>query len=139
MTSSTKTIISIPSRILYKHNEDKEREMVDKSSNIKKNIENVMDDDSIMSIAEFHRSDELHQHLTYNRYFEEIELVRQYKKYVQSEPIQTLKYIVSNDLLSELKMDPDSVINSSDEHLSIIQNHYKDLMFPDEVINAIKE
>ena len=71
---TTETIISIPSRILYKDNPVKEKEMIEQSNKIKEKVLDAMNKESIMKRAIDHRNSEI------NLYIEALQCIDELKK-----------------------------------------------------------
>ena len=135
---TTKTVISVPSRIIFKDDEAKEKEMLEKSNKIKKKMEEILEDEVILDSAKRHRQKELEEHIMYHGYLEEIESIKQYEIYCKYNSKPMFKPTISEGCLQSIEMDLDEVMNTSMEHLSEIQNLFKEKMLADCTIAEIK-
>ena len=133
------TIIAIPSKILFK-DEEKEKEMLKNSQDLKNKVMEILEDDDKMKLAQTHREDEIRIHLRNYGIVEEIETILQYRIYKKSnvgKVVLTPK--ISQDLLIESGMDEDALINSPKEKLIELQNKFKPLMLNERQIECIRK
>ena len=134
---STKTLIAIPSRILYKDDEEKEQAMLDKSQKIKQKMADILDNEEVMTEAENHRNGEIEIHMENHRKIEEIELILAFKDLKNKN--DSVKPKVSQALLDENNLTIESLIESPKEYLINLQKKYKYGMLNDNEMDVIRE
>ena len=74
----------MPSKILFKDDEEKEKNKLKTSQIIKKNMEEVLENEEMIKLAKSHRKDDLMYNYACEMYIQEIELIIQYRKYLKS-------------------------------------------------------
>ena len=136
---TTKTIIAVPSRILFKDDDVKEKEMISKSNDIKSKMKTVLKDVDIMKVAENHREDEIDLHLRNHKNVEEIEFILEFKNYKKSKSKVIFNPEVSQALLNDTGMDIDALKNASKEELIKLQNKFNSKMLTEKEMDTIRE
>ena len=97
-------MIAIPSRILYKDDLEKEKEILKKSNDLKQKVIDVLNDKSIMEQASKHRIEEINEYIKALRCIEDLKKVRAFKKYKKYKNRNApVDLIVMEEIMKDIK------------------------------------
>ena len=124
---TTETIIAIPSRILYKDDLEKEKEMLKKSNDLKQKVIDVLNDKSMMEQASKHRIEEINEYIKALRCIEDLKKVRAFKKYKKYKNRNApVDLIVTEEIMKDIKRTQEELMNTRDELLAGYEKAYQE-------------
>ena len=129
---TVKTILSVPSRILYRDDDDKRKEEENNAESIKFKVKEVLNNSDLMNVACLYGQEVIDEHLKYLKVQEDIKNILAFQDYRAHKKVVDFNINVSDFTLELTSMSVEDLLNESDSFLNTVLERLERLKLDNE-------